>query len=93
MYTYDNRYVAPYSPILCKIFDAHITVEFCYSVKAIKYIFKYIYKGSDQAVFEISNNSNNAAVENDEINQYQVGWYINSNEAVSTILGFSIHDR
>ncbi|KAF0775701.1 hypothetical protein AaE_000599, partial [Aphanomyces astaci] len=31
--------------------------------------------------------------ENDEIKQYQVGRYINSNEAVWRILNFSIHDR
>ena len=38
----DNRWVVPYSPVLCKMFNAHINVEFCHSVKAIKYICKYL---------------------------------------------------
>ncbi|KAH9154401.1 hypothetical protein AeRB84_003508 [Aphanomyces euteiches] len=59
--TVDNRHVVPYCPILCKMFDAHINVEYCHSVKAIKYICKYIYKGSDNAVFQITSTSNNAS--------------------------------
>ncbi|GBP66856.1 ATP-dependent DNA helicase pif1 [Eumeta japonica] len=34
----DNRWVVPYNPLLSRIFNAHINVEFCQSVKAIKYI-------------------------------------------------------
>lgn len=41
----DNRWVVPYSPLLSKIFDAHINIEFCSLVKAIKYICKFINKG------------------------------------------------
>lgn len=32
----DNRWVVPYSPLLSKIFNAHINVEFCSSIKSIK---------------------------------------------------------
>lgn len=31
----DNRWVVPYSPLLSKIYKAHINVEFCSSVKSI----------------------------------------------------------
>ncbi|XP_067949939.1 ATP-dependent DNA helicase PIF1-like [Watersipora subatra] len=41
----------PYCPLLSKVFNAHINIEFCNSVKSIKYIGKYVNKGSDQAVF------------------------------------------
>ena len=34
----DNQWVVPYCPLLAKAFKAHINVEFCNSVKAIKYI-------------------------------------------------------
>lgn len=82
----DNRWVVPYSPLLCKMFDCHINVEAVHSVKAIKYICKYIHKGSDMAVLELNN-------KNDEITQYQMGRYISTNEAVWRILGFEMHER
>ncbi|GFT37609.1 ATP-dependent DNA helicase [Trichonephila clavipes] len=47
----DNRWIVPYSPLLSKTFKAHINVEYCNSVKSIKYICKYVNKGSDMAVF------------------------------------------
>jgi hypothetical protein len=58
----DNHGVVPYSPLQCKIYKAHINVELCSSVKSIKYIYKYIHKDSDMAVFAVQNVN-----ENDEI--------------------------
>jgi hypothetical protein len=84
----DNKWVVPYTPLLSKMFKAHINVEYCNSVKAIKYICKYVNKGSEMAVFGLRN-VNTA----DEITQYQVGRYVSSNEAVWRILNFSIHVR
>ena len=85
----DNRWVVPYCPLLSRIFQAHINVEYCNSVKSIKYICKYVNKGSDQAVFGLEGDG--TAV--DEIKRYQLGRYISSNEAVWRILSFSIHER
>lgn len=82
----DNRWIVPYSPLLSKMFDAHINVEYCNSVKSIKYICKYVNKGSDMAVFGLTNQT-------DEITQFQMGRYISSNEAVWRILSFNIHER
>ncbi|KAL0860054.1 hypothetical protein ABMA27_010369 [Loxostege sticticalis] len=48
----DNRWVVPYSPVLSKTFNAHINVEMCNSVMSVKYICKYVNKGSDQAEFQ-----------------------------------------
>lgn len=42
-----NRWIVSYSPLLSKTFKAHINVEYCNSVKSIKYICKYVNKGSD----------------------------------------------
>ncbi|GBN59693.1 hypothetical protein AVEN_26111-1 [Araneus ventricosus] len=41
-----NPWVVLYSPILSKMFQAHTNVEYCNSLKSIKYFYKYIYKGS-----------------------------------------------
>lgn len=40
----DNRYVVPYNPRLLLEFDSHINVEMCGTVRAVKYIFKYVFK-------------------------------------------------
>nr|XP_033797247.1 uncharacterized protein LOC117359137 [Geotrypetes seraphini] len=84
----DNRWVVPYSPLLSKMFQAHINVEYRNSVKSIKYVCKYINKGSDMAVFSLNSQS-----PNDEVMRYQLGRYISSNEAVWRILTFTIHQR
>jgi hypothetical protein len=47
----DNKWVVPYCPLLSWIFQAHINVEYCNSVKSNKYICKYVNKGSDQSMF------------------------------------------
>jgi hypothetical protein len=84
----DNRWVVPFSPLLSKMFRAHINVEYCNSVKSIKYVCKYVNKGSDMAVFGIDKER-----KNDEAMRYQLGRYISSNEALWRILGFPIHER
>ncbi|XP_063974291.1 uncharacterized protein LOC135160997 [Diachasmimorpha longicaudata] len=82
----DNQWVGPYSPLLSKTYAAHINVELCSSVKSIKYICKYLNKGSDMAIFGNINN-------NDEIARYQMGRYISSSEAIWHILSFPRHER
>ncbi|XP_071575058.1 uncharacterized protein [Temnothorax nylanderi] len=82
----DNRWVVPYNPVLLRIFNAHINVELCNSVKSIKYICKYVNKGSDQAVFALESEKN-------EVKMYENGRYISSSEAVWRILAFPIHER
>ncbi|XP_008189363.1 uncharacterized protein LOC103311507, partial [Acyrthosiphon pisum] len=82
----DNRFIVPYNSLLLKTFNAHINVEWCHSVKSIKYICKYINKGSDQAIFALTNKF-------DEVGIYQIGRYISTNEAVWKILGFPLHQR
>ena len=47
----DNRWVVPYNPFLLMTYNCHINVEACSSIKAVKYLFKYIYKGHDKASF------------------------------------------
>lgn len=60
----DNQWVVPYNPVLSHIFMDHIKVELCNFVKSIKYICKYVNKGSDQAAFCLEN-------EQDEISKYE----------------------
>ncbi|KAL8587420.1 hypothetical protein ACOMHN_062153 [Nucella lapillus] len=85
----DNRWVVPYCPLLSRIFNSHINVEYCNSVKSIKYICKYVNKGSDQAIFSVQGQD----AQLDEISNYQEGRYICMSEAVWRILNFHIHER
>lgn len=82
----------PYSPLLTKIFNAHINTEFCGSVQAIKYICKYINKGNDQAIFSVQ--QGNANIDpRDEVQMFRAGRYVSSNEAAWRLLGLPLHER
>lgn len=50
----DNRHVVSYNPVLLQVFDCHINVEICTGLHAVKCIYKYVHKGHDRAVAEIS---------------------------------------
>ncbi|GBM11610.1 hypothetical protein AVEN_180156-1 [Araneus ventricosus] len=58
-------------------------------MNSIKYGYRYVNKGSDMAVFELTSGENDLH----EIYQYQMLKYILSNEAVGRILDFPIHER
>jgi hypothetical protein len=41
----DDRWVVPYNPYLTCRYKALINVEVCGSMKVIKYLYEYVYKG------------------------------------------------
>lgn len=83
----DNRWVVPYNLYLVTKYNAHINVEVCSTITAVKYLYKYVYKGSDRATLEISRQ------DNDEISQYLDGRYISASEACWRLFGFKLHKR
>ena len=84
----DNRWVVPHNPFLCRTFDAHANVEYCATVKAIKYVCEYINKGKDKAVVALQRK-----YRNDEITRFQVARYICTSEALWRIFQFPIQDH
>jgi hypothetical protein len=38
----DNRWVVPFNPSLVILYNCHINVEICSSIKTVKYLYKYI---------------------------------------------------
>ncbi|GJV93168.1 DNA helicase [Tanacetum coccineum] len=101
----DNKYVVPYNKQLLLAFYAHINVEYCGWTMLIKYLFKYISKGTDRVVVHISRNnptsvSNNATASTskqlvviDEIKNYLDARYVSPHEACWRIFEFEIHYR
>ncbi|KAG1469845.1 hypothetical protein G6F56_003027 [Rhizopus delemar] len=81
-----NEWVVPYNPYLSKKYKAHINVESCASVQAIKYINKYVYKGQDRSTVALSDTSN-------EIHRYLQGRYIGPTEAFWRLFEYPIHEE
>jgi len=50
----DNRWVVSHNVYLLTKYDAHINIEVCNNIRVVKYLFKYVYKGHDHAIVEIS---------------------------------------
>ena len=60
-------------------------MQICSSISAIKYLFKYVYKGHDRATVMVRDVK--------EIQQYIDARYISAPEACWRILGFRMHDH
>nr|XP_042913138.1 uncharacterized protein LOC122273141 [Parasteatoda tepidariorum] len=75
----DNRWIVPYNPYLIKKYNAHINVEICASVKSVKYMYKYVYKGHDAASIVLKNDSN---INHDEVLNFLDGRYVSAPEAM-----------
>ncbi|PWZ18901.1 hypothetical protein Zm00014a_027680 [Zea mays] len=84
----DNRWVVPYNPCLLRLFNYHINVEACGSIKVVKYLFKYIYKGHDRASVVMRDASK--ADDVDEIKQYRDARWMSPPEALWRIYGFEL---
>ncbi|RCV21779.1 hypothetical protein SETIT_4G164800v2 [Setaria italica] len=84
----DNRWVVPYNPYLLQMFNCHINVEVCSSIKAVKYLYKYIYKGHDRASVCVNGTSEKEDI--DEIRQYRDARWVTPPEALWRIYGFEL---
>ena len=85
-HTCDNRDVIPYNPYLSARYNCHINVKICASIKAIKYIHKYIYKGHDHATLGVGEDI-------DEILEHIGSHYIGPSEAFWHFAEFPMHEE
>lgn len=89
--TLDNRWVVPYNPYLLRMFNCHINVEVCSSIKAVKYVYKYIYKGGDRTSMNFEQPDSNGNI--DEIKRYVDARWVTPSEALWRIFGFDLYDN
>ncbi|XP_020968552.1 uncharacterized protein LOC107620094 isoform X1 [Arachis ipaensis] len=91
----DNRYVVPHNRLLLLKCRAHINVEWCNQSRPIKYLFKYVNKGSDRvtASFYRNSTSDNSSTNVDEVKMFYDCRYISPCEAAWRIFSYDIHYR
>ena len=80
----DNRDVVPYNPGLSKKYAAHINIEVVTSIKAVKYLYKYVHEGHDRATLEVGV---------DEIQDHIDARYVGPAEAAWRLLEFPLSGR
>jgi hypothetical protein len=80
----DARDVVPYNAYLSKRLKCHLNVEYCGTIRAVKYLYKYTFKGHDRARLEF---------QQDEIKQYVDARYVGPPEACWRIFNFPMHSK
>ncbi len=88
-FTIDNRWVVPYNPFLSLRYDAHINVEVVNSVQAVKYLYKYVCKGSDRVIATLSNGEKKD-ITHDEVERHHNSKYIPASKAYWRLYEFKM---
>ena len=79
----DNSWVVPYNPYLSAKYQCHVNVEICAEVSAVKYLYKYVYKGHDKIVLDVGENF-------DEVNRFRDLRWVAAPEACWRIFSFKL---
>jgi hypothetical protein len=100
-YTIDNRWVVAYSPPLLWKVECHVNLEGAASIGCVKYVYKYINKGSDQVMFRIESTKHQSRAaakmaakkrNRDEIKMFLDARYLSASEAFWRIFAFPLHE-
>lgn len=86
----NNQWVVPYNPYLLSRYNCHINVEICSGVTAVKYLYKYIYKGHDRVAINISQDTVEPV--KDEIREFQDARWVSAQEAIWRIYEFGLNE-
>jgi hypothetical protein len=87
----DNRWVIPFNPSLLMLYNSHTNVEIYSSIKAVKYLYKYIYKGSDGASYSVDKSDNGDKVIIEEIKRFRDARCVTPPEAAYRLYGFPLY--
>ncbi|PIC52798.1 hypothetical protein B9Z55_002756 [Caenorhabditis nigoni] len=90
----DNRSVVPYNKYISRKFRSHANLEICGNVGAVKYLYKYLYKGTTRSAIHIY--TDKSGVEHrteNEVNSYLDTRYVCAPESLWHIFDFRMSDR
>nr|CDJ83291.1 Protein of unknown function DUF889 domain containing protein [Haemonchus contortus] len=90
--TLDNRSVVPYNRYLALRYGGHLNVEICAMIHAVKYIYKYVYKGPDRAALHMIRTNGEEGAFN-EIDAFINARYVCAPESVHRLLGFDLQSK
>src|SRR6202000_326456 len=95
----NNAWVVPYNPYLLLKYNCHLNVEVCASIKSVKYLFKYVYKGHDKANVKVTEKPGDAignvpvpTINYDEVQSFVDTRYESAPAAMWRINGFKMHE-
>lgn len=89
----DNRYVIPYNADFLLKYNCHINVELVASIDAVKYIYKYIFKGYDKALVMFVTEDNEKVILYDEIDSHLNARYVGPMEGAWRLLNYELHEH
>lgn len=77
------------------VYNAHINTEMCNSVTAVKYIYKYVYKGHDKAVVSFVDSAKEGQPNKarDEINLFLDSRYITASKGLWRTYHYNMHSQ
>ncbi|GBM33027.1 hypothetical protein AVEN_263514-1 [Araneus ventricosus] len=78
-------------PLADKKFNAHINVEVCASEKIVKYLYKYVYEGHDEA--SVGFQTNDGLINNDEFLTFLDGRYVSAPEEMWRLDEFFLSEK
>jgi hypothetical protein len=73
------------------LYNCHINDEICSSIKAVKYLYKYIYEGPNRASYSVDRSDNGDKVVIDEIKWFRDAICVTPLEAEYQLYGVSLY--
>lgn len=91
----------PHNVPLCTKYNAHINVEICIVAQAVKYLYKYVFKGHDKALTSMRQRFNQTQQQHppqvrepvNDIQLYRDARYVSASEALWRLFSFSLFHR
>ena len=81
---YNGTFLPGYNPVLLARYGLHINVEFCKGSSSYTYMFQYMHKGTDVALYEISE----FVEEKCQIRMHKLGRCMTSDESHWDLMGY-----